>query len=105
MIEENLMGHCKVITASNGEEALEIARNERPDLVLLDVLMPGVNGYEVCQKLKENTQTASIPVVLISSCDIDELERQGDYVKADGCMQKPVETNRLIAKISEYLQK
>jgi len=54
----------KVFTASNGRDGLKMAKSERPDLIVLDIMMPGMSGFEVCQRLKEDESTALIPVVL-----------------------------------------
>ena len=56
-----------VIQAENGPQALEVARKELPDIILLDVMMPGMDGYEVCRRLKEDPATAFIPVVMVTA--------------------------------------
>ncbi|MEO1311724.1 MAG: response regulator, partial [Pseudomonadota bacterium] len=56
-----------VVTAMNGPDALEIARAEQPDIVLLDVMMPGMDGYEVCRRLKADPETSHIPVVMVKA--------------------------------------
>jgi len=58
-----------VTTAANGNEALEKIASDRPDLVLLDIMMPGLSGYEVCRKVRENPTTTLLPVVLVTSLD------------------------------------
>lgn len=55
---------CKVLTARSGKEGLKIARNEQPDTILLDIVMPQMDGYEVCKRLKEDELTKHIPVVM-----------------------------------------
>jgi len=84
-----------VLTASNGLDALALARRERPDLVLLDVVMPGMSGVDVCAELKRNAETRFTPVVLISG----EQERQtlldGLEAGADDFLNKPVDTEEL----------
>lgn len=60
------LGHATVV-ATDGEQALEMAKREKPDLVLLDVVLPRMDGFQVCRKIKKDPQTANIPVVLVSS--------------------------------------
>jgi twitching motility two-component system response regulator PilH len=60
------LGHTTVV-ATDGEQALEMAKRENPDLVLLDVVLPRMDGFQVCRKIKKDAQTANIPVVLVSS--------------------------------------
>ena len=58
-----------VLTAMNGEEALEVIAKEQPDIVLLDVMMPGMDGFEVCRRIRENPKSAHIPVVMVTALD------------------------------------
>ena len=60
---------CGVLRASSGEQALAIAEREHPDLILLDVMMPGIDGWETCRRLKANAQTTSIPVIFVTAKD------------------------------------
>jgi len=57
----------RVVTASTGEEALDVLGKEHPDLVLLDILMPGMDGYEVCHRIRQDPQTAFLPVIMITA--------------------------------------
>ena len=72
-------------------------------MILLDVYLPGVNGYEICQLLKDDDITADIPVILISVCEEEELQHFGRQVKANACLQKPLDRHQLVAKIRQYL--
>ena len=87
------------VTAANGEEAIAKAAAEQPDLILMDVVMPGMNGYEATRALSRNPATARIPVVIVSSKDqeIDKIwgMRQG----AKDYLTKPVDESTLIGKI------
>ena len=103
IIEDNLKGHCKIITTTNGEEAIEVAKKEVPDLILLDVMLPGLDGYDVCSRLRDHHRTSSIPVVLISSLPKEELIERGRKVRANAALQKPIDPHRLIAKVNQYL--
>ena len=96
--------HYTVLTASNGRDALETVRRERPDLVLLDVLMPGISGVDVCAELKRSVDTRLTPVVLISG----EQERQprlaGLDAGADDFLNKPVDPEELQARVRSLMR-
>ncbi len=62
-----LLPDCEVLTAQSGPEGIEKARAESPDTILLDIKMPGMDGYEVCKRLKDNESTKHIPVIMISA--------------------------------------
>lgn len=82
-ILSELMGNeYEVLFALDGADGLELALAELPDLILLDVMMPGMNGYEVCMKLKSDPLTASIPVIFITGMSQDEDETRGLEVGA-----------------------
>lgn len=102
-IEKSLEGHCSLISTQLGEEALTIARDTKPDIILLDVYLPGVNGYDVCRILKEDPCTAEIPVILISACEEEELLQFGQRVGADACLTKPLDKHRLLTKIRQCI--
>ncbi|WP_045858352.1 response regulator [Teredinibacter purpureus] len=103
VIEKTLEGHCALITTQNGEECLRLAQEMRPDVILIDVYLPGVNGYELCRSLKDNAAIAETPVILISVCEEEELLRFGRQVEANACLQKPLDRHQLIAKIRQYI--
>ena len=73
---EVLKGHCHIVTTDCGEETLEIAEAVTPDLILVDLLMPNTNGIDVCQTLKQQPDTALVPVLLIASPEAEDLEQQ-----------------------------
>jgi len=93
-----------VFTASNGLDALEIARTERPDLVLLDVLMPGISGVEVCAELKGREDTRLMPVVLISGTHQRETRVAGLDAGADDFLNKPVDPEELYARVRSLVR-
>jgi twitching motility two-component system response regulator PilH len=97
-------GGYRVLTASDGNEAIDVAIRERPDLVLLDIILPRKNGFQVCRHLKALPETCGIKVVLLSSksheMDILWGKRQG----ADGYLTKPFESNQLLDCIESALQ-
>ena len=88
----------RVIAASDGEEALEMVAREHPDLVLMDVLMPKLGGYEVCERIKQNEATRLTPVVLITALNQREDRIQGINAGADDFLTKPFNVHELKAR-------
>ena len=93
----------EVITANNGELAIEKAKQEKPDLIVLDIMMPVVDGYETCRRLKRESETKNIPVVLLTAKGRDVDKRLGYEVGAIDYIVKPFSPNRLIERIQEIL--
>lgn len=92
------------VTASNGIEALEMVPRESPDLILLDVTMPMLDGFSVCKRLKDNEQTALIPVTMLTGLDDREHRRRGVEVGADDFLTKPIEQSLLRARLRSQLR-
>ncbi|MBM3319774.1 MAG: response regulator [Candidatus Eisenbacteria bacterium] len=93
----------EVLTAADGEEAVRLARTEKPDLIVLDIMMPKVDGFEACRRLKADPETSPIPVILLTAKG-REVDRQvGMEVGADDYIVKPFSPTRLIEKIENYL--
>ncbi|MEJ2415898.1 MAG: diguanylate cyclase [Exilibacterium sp.] len=103
LLSSELQGHCQIMTADNGEECIELAQSLQPDLILLDIRMPGMDGLEVCNRLKQISHTAYIPIILISGRDKADLIKAGKEVGANDCIQKPFDRFQLLAKINHYL--
>lgn len=95
----------QVIGMHNGEEALECLEGEMPDLVLLDVMMPGVDGFEVCRQIKSNSMTSHIPVILLTAKKGIEDMVKGEAVKADQYLTKPFKSAVVIEKIQCFLNR
>ncbi len=93
----------EVITAANGEEAIDKARREQPNLIILDVMMPRIDGYEACRILKSNPLTKNIPVVLLTAKGREIDKRLGYEVGATDYIIKPFSPNKLIERIHELL--
>src|ERR1700677_2614865 len=88
-----------VLTASDGVTALAIAAEERPDLVLLDVMMPGMDGFQVCRRLKDDPETRHIPVVLVTALDGRGDRITGLEAGADEFLNKPIDDIMLFARV------
>ena len=99
-----LKQYYKVKAATRGDKALIIAqKTPAPDLILLDVVMPEMDGYEVCQQLKSNPETMNIPVVFISGNTADEEQQKGLALGAEAYLGKPVDSDKLLSLIENLL--
>lgn len=91
--------YFEVVTASSGQEALDICQRERVDVVLLDVMMPGMDGFEVCRRLKRSPSTLHIPVVMVTALDQVSDKVQGLDCGADDFLTKPVDDIALVTRV------
>src|ERR1700704_3219472 len=96
--------YFEVITASNGEQALARVAEELPDIVLLDVMMPGMDGFEVCRRIKANTKTAHIPIVMVTALDQRSDRVTGLDAGADDFLPKPVDDTALFARVRSLVR-
>jgi sigma-B regulation protein RsbU (phosphoserine phosphatase) len=94
---------CKLLVAKNGETALSIAQKAAPDLILLDIMMPGIDGFEVCRRLKDNPDTASIPVIFLSALTDTKDKVQGLKLGAVDYVSKPFQPDEVIARVNTHL--
>ena len=91
------------LVASDGEEGLHKAKKEEPDLIIMDVMMPKINGYQVCRLLKSDEKYSHIPIIMLSSKDQESDKFWGMETGANDYLTKPVETEILFKKIQVYL--
>jgi signal transduction histidine kinase len=99
-----LMDTYKVKIANHGEKALQIARSEAaPDLILLDIMMPGMDGFEVCRRLKHDPRTANIPVIFLTARADVEDEKQGLELGAVDYITKPISPSIVLARVKNHL--
>ena len=104
-IKENLelSGNYKVITAKNGEEGLREIERKIPDIILLDLKMPGISGFDVLKKLKENEETRNIPVIIITGSVKTEVEKKLKRLSYNDLLYKPLKIRDLISSIDRLL--
>ena len=95
-------GH-QTVTATNGLEGVEKAKAELPDLILMDVVMPELNGFQATRKITKDPATAHIPVILVTTKDQDTDKVWGERQGAKAYLVKPVQENALISKVNELL--
>lgn len=105
LLEELLIcqGYTPLI-ASSGQEALQIAAKSTPDLILLDVMMPQMDGFEVCRKLRSNSKLQTVPVIFLTALDDEDARLRGLEVMGDDYLTKPINNQLLLTKIANVLR-
>ena len=98
-------GGYKVSIAANGKAGLKLVRKTLPDLVLLDVIMPGIDGFEVLKRLKSDTRTMSIPVVMVSGETDEESKIRGARLYTDLYITKPVVPDDLLTRVAQVFKR
>lgn len=104
-IKKNLeaISNYKIITATKGKKGIQIARKIKPDLILLDIMMPGIDGFEVLKRLKKSEKTQNIPVIMFTAKDEDQSKIRALGSFCDDYIVKPVENVVLKGKIHKVL--
>lgn len=95
----------EVLTAYNGKDAIKIAQEEKPDLILLDIMMPEINGFDVCKKLKSSPLTSEIPLIFLTAKENEIDEIIGLELGADDYIQKPLSPRKIIARVKSVLRR
>ncbi len=93
----------KTIEATDGKQGVDLAKAKKPDLILMDILMPKVDGYTACREIKRDKATKAIPVVMLTSLDYKLNKELGRDMGANGYMTKPVDRQELLDVISRFL--
>ncbi|MBU0600531.1 response regulator [bacterium] len=92
------------VSASNGEEALQKAMTEEPDLIFLDIMMPKINGYEVCKRLKEHEKTKGIYIIILTAKGQKEDKMKGVEVGVNEYITKPFSPSKVIQRMKEIFE-
>ncbi len=103
-INLEMQGH-QVFTAPEGVEGFALVQQEKPQLVILDVMMPGVDGYTVCQRIRKNEETAAIPVLMLTALGVLDDKVKGFDVGADDYLVKPFEIPELLVRVRALLRR
>ena len=101
IVEARTPYHC--VTAADGQEAVEKAEQERPDLILMDVVMPRMNGFEACKKMRQHPSTRDIPIVLVTTRGEESYMEAGFQSGCNDYITKPVNGEELVALLQSYL--
>lgn len=93
----------RVLEAPDGEQALQLTEEHAVDLILLDVVMPGIDGIEVCRRVRQKEQLAHVPIILLTALDDSATRTQGSAAGCDDFLSKPVDDSELFARLSGLL--
>ena len=94
-------GDNAVYLASNGQEGLEMARDKKPDLIFLDVMMPGIDGIEVLKSIRADKELKNIPVIMLTAVQTEKARAETLRLNVEGYLNKPLEMEVLLGKIDE----
>jgi PleD family two-component response regulator len=96
--------HHRILVARNGEEAMQIARSAQPDMMLLDVMMPAMNGFEVCKAIRKDPDIQDLPIVMITALQDRDSRIEGLRVGADDFLSKPIDSLELRTRVQATLR-
>ena len=97
--------NCEVLSAADGQTGLDMARKEKPDLIILDLMLPKMDGYKICRMLKFDEKYKKIPIIMFTARAQDQDKKLGQEVGADAYITKPFDSKELLDKISALLKK
>ncbi|MEI6863674.1 MAG: response regulator, partial [Candidatus Omnitrophota bacterium] len=97
------MSGYEVLSASDGEEALAVANRDKPDLMILDLMLPKIDGWEVCKRLRAESKSGDIPVIMLTARSETEDKLKGFECGADDYMTKPFSPRELVARVKRVL--
>ena len=93
-----------IVTASNGEEGIEMAKKESPDIMLLDLMMPGIDGYKVCEIMKADPELSRIPIIMLTALNDGKSIEEGIKKGANWYITKPFEAAHLIKRVKKLIE-
>jgi CheY-like chemotaxis protein len=96
-------GPYVLVTANNGEDAVAKARTEKPDLILMDVVMPKVDGFEACRQIRRETSTSAIPIIMVTTRGEEQNIETGYQSGCTDYVTKPIDGAELLSKLRSYL--
>jgi two-component system alkaline phosphatase synthesis response regulator PhoP len=105
LLKDVLSSRFHLLLASDGEEGFRLARSDSPDLILLDLMLPKLDGVEICALLRSNEATRHIPIIVITASSDFELQLQALHLGADDLLQKPFRPRELLARISTKMRR
>jgi DNA-binding response OmpR family regulator len=104
MIERVMLNkEYSIVTAKDGEEAIKVAMSERPDLILLDVLMPKMGGFEACKEIRAKTEIGTTPIIMVTTRGDEDSMETGFQNGCNDYVTKPIDSLELISKIKNVL--
>jgi twitching motility two-component system response regulator PilH len=93
----------KVLTAENAQEGIQIAKDNKPDVIIMDVVMPGMNGFQATRQLHKNQETSEIPIIIVTTKDLEADISWGKRQGASDYLTKPVEDKMLLSTVNKIL--
>ncbi|MEX0771181.1 MAG: response regulator [Balneolaceae bacterium] len=106
LIEYNLrIEGFEVLKAENGQEGIQLVKDHKPDLILLDIMMPEMDGLEVCDRLRKDETVSRIPIIFLTARDDEKTEVEGLNLGADDYITKPISTRKLLSRIKAVLRR